>query len=74
MNNEATRFWDEIAPKLRRAKGLHPLSPEEAQAQLDAALDELLSADEIESIVGSVASSREVSSGTPMTDCLGLQT
>ena len=71
MSNEPTRFWNAIAPKLRRANGLHPLSPEEAQAKLDAALGEPFSADEIETIVRSVTSSGVFSGETPMKDCVG---
>ena len=47
----ADEFWERVAPGLRQYMGLGPMTLEEAQAEFDAAEDEPLSDEQIESIV-----------------------
>src|SRR5262245_42695498 len=56
MSDDADRFWDDVAGKLRKVKGLCPLSPEEAEAAFDAAPEIPLTPGEVESIVDAVTS------------------
>jgi hypothetical protein len=64
MNGKADKFWTDAAANLRRAKRLHALTPEEAQAQLDAAQEVPLSEEEIESVIDA-ATSGELTTWTP---------
>lgn len=64
MSGEVDRFWKDAATRLRRAKWLHALAPEEAQAALDAADEVPLSQDEIESVV-EAATSGDLATWTP---------
>jgi hypothetical protein len=56
MSSDADKYWDDIAAKLRSLKGLCPLTPEEAEAEFDAAPEIPLSDEQIRSIVDSVVS------------------
>ena len=56
MSEDADSFWKETAKELRKAKGFLPLSSEEAEEQLRAVREEILSDEEIDSIVGRVTS------------------
>lgn len=67
MSDEADRFWDDVAGKLRKVKGLCPLTPEEAEAAFDAAPEIPLTPDEVESIVDAVTSG-ELASWDPLPD------
>ncbi len=57
MNSEDDKLWDEVASKLRKVKGLCPLTPEDAAAAFDQAPDAPLSEKQLNSIVESVTSS-----------------
>lgn len=48
---DSTKWWDGIAPKLRRALGLAPLTTEEAETELAEAQEVPITDDEIERIV-----------------------
>jgi hypothetical protein len=50
MSNEADKFWDDYSKDLRRKKGYCPLTPEEAQTELDSLPDRPLTRDELEEI------------------------
>ena len=65
MNTDADKFWDDAVGKIRKAKGLCPLTPEEADAAFDAAPEVPMSADEIASIVDAVTSG-ELASWEPL--------
>lgn len=65
MSSDADKFWDEVAGKLRRLKGLCPPTPEEAEAAFDSAPDMPLSEAEIDSIAESVISG-ELTSWDPV--------
>lgn len=54
---EISEFWEEWGPRLRRAKGLHVLTPEEADAELAVAPEVPLREEEIAAIVALVRSS-----------------
>jgi hypothetical protein len=56
MNSDPDKFWNDVAGKLRKAKGLCPLTPTEAEAAFDDAPEVPLSAGEIDAIVESVTS------------------
>lgn len=59
MSNEADNFWDDYAKELRRKTGYCPLTPEEAQKELDSLPDRPLTKreiDEIAELVGTVTS------------------
>lgn len=56
MSSDADKYWHEIAGKLRKKKGLGPLTPSEAEAAFDAAPEIPLSDDQIQSITDSVSS------------------
>lgn len=59
MSNEADKFWEDHLKGLRRRKGLCPLTPEEAQRELDSLQDRPLSKEEheeIDNLVDSVTS------------------
>ena len=55
MNGAADKFWEEIAPELRRYLGLHERSLEEAQKIFDAAEDVPLSKAKMEKIMRSIS-------------------
>ena len=61
MSDDADKFWDQVAGKLRKVKGLCPLSPEEAEAAFHAAPEIPLSPGEVDSIVDAVTSGELVS-------------
>lgn len=65
MNSDADRFWDGAVGKIRKAKGLCPLTPDEADAAFDAAPEAPMSADEIAAIVEAVTSG-ELASWEPI--------
>jgi hypothetical protein len=67
MSSDDDRFWDDVAGKLRKAKGLCPPTPEEAEAAFDEAPEIPLSDDQIDSIVESVTSG-EVTPWDPAPD------
>lgn len=48
MTSDADKYWKSIVGKLRRAQGMCPLTPEEAEAAYDASPDMPLSPEEIE--------------------------
>ncbi len=78
MSSDADKYWHDIAGKLRKKKGLSPLTPQEAEAAFDAAPEIPLSDDHIRSIVESVKSG-ELTTWEPLpnldwTDELDLQT
>ena len=56
MISDDDKFWHDVAGKLRKAKGLCPPSPDEADAAFDEAKEIPLSDDQIKSIVESVTS------------------
>lgn len=56
MSSDADHFWNEIAPKYRKGRGLHRMTPEEADAAFDEAPVVPLSKDEIRKIVEGVTS------------------
>jgi hypothetical protein len=59
MNDE--QYYKELTAKLRKLKGIGPLTPEEADAEYENAPEDSISPDEIRSIVGSVTSGDLVS-------------
>lgn len=65
MKSDADKFWDDNVGKIRKAKGLCPLTPEEADAAFDDAPEVPMSADEIASIVDAVTSG-ELASWEPL--------
>jgi hypothetical protein len=65
MNSDAEKFWDEVSGKLRRFKGLRPLTPKEAEAELRGAPDYPLTPGQIDSIVEAVTSG-ELASWEPL--------
>jgi hypothetical protein len=65
MKSDADRFWDDTVGKIRKAKGLCPLTPEEADAAFDAAPEVPMSADEIAAIVDAITSG-ELASWEPL--------
>jgi hypothetical protein len=68
MSSDDDKFWNELAGKLRKTKGLGPLTPEEAEAAFDDAPPALSSMDQIDSIVEMVTSG-ELTSWEPVSDC-----
>lgn len=50
MSNDADKFWEDYSKDLRRKKGYCPLTPEEAQKELDSLPDRPLTEEEIEEI------------------------
>ena len=52
------KFWDEVSERVRKARGLRPLSPEEAKKAYKEAPEAPLPAGEIEAIVSGVTSGR----------------
>jgi hypothetical protein len=67
MTSDADRFWEEVAKKLRRAKGFSIPTPEEAEAELDAAEEEPLTDEQINGMV-EAAVSGELAAWTPTPD------
>ena len=67
MTSDADEFWDDVARKLRKKKGLCPLTDEEADAAFDDAPEIPPAADAIESIIESVRSG-ELTSWEPYPD------
>lgn len=67
MTSDADRFWQGVAKQLRRAKGFSVPTPEEAEAELDAAEEDPLTDEQIDAMV-ETATSGEVGSYTPMPD------
>ena len=67
MNSDADRFWQGVAKRLRRAKGFSVPTPEEAEAELDAAEEDPLTEEQIDAMV-QAANSGEIQSYTPMPD------
>jgi len=65
MKSDADEFWDDVAGKLRKIKGLCPLTPEEADAAFDDAPEVPMTEDEITSIVDAVTSG-ELASWEPL--------
>jgi hypothetical protein len=53
--NEAEKFWQDRAKKLRRFKGLCPLTPEEAEQSLKKVSPQKASDDEIDSIIKAIS-------------------
>lgn len=51
MTNKHEEYWERVAPRLRRHLGLHRPSMEEAQAAFDAAEEEPLPKEELDSII-----------------------
>ena len=60
VETPADKFWDDAVGKIRKAKGLSPLTPEEADAAFDAAPEVPMSADEIASIADAVTSAQTI--------------
>lgn len=56
MTSDSDKYWKKAAGKLRRAKGLCPMTPEEAEAAFDAAPHIPIPPEDIQSIVQSVTS------------------
>lgn len=56
MKSEADNFWDDAVGKIRKAKGLYPLTSAEADAAFEDAPEVPMSEDEIASIVDAVTS------------------
>jgi hypothetical protein len=56
MSHDPDKRLDEMLAKLRKVKGLGPMTPEEADAAFDAAPAAPLSQDQIRSVVDSVTS------------------
>ncbi|WZP01245.1 hypothetical protein EP7_005674 (plasmid) [Isosphaeraceae bacterium EP7] len=67
MISDADRFWKGVAKQLRRAKGFSIPTPEEAEAELDAAEEEPLTEEEIDAMVRA-ATSGEMGSYAPAPD------
>lgn len=61
MKSDADKFWDDVGSKLRKLKGLCPLTPEEADTAFDDAPEMPMTEDEIASIVDAVTSGELVS-------------
>jgi hypothetical protein len=51
MTDKHEEYWERVAPRLRRHLGLHRPSIEEAQAAFDAAEEESLPKEELDSII-----------------------
>ncbi len=68
MSFDDDKFWNEVAGKLRKRKGLCPLTPEEAEGAFDDAPAAPSSKDQIDSIVEMVTSG-ELTSWEPVSDC-----
>jgi hypothetical protein len=67
MTSDADRCWEEVAQKLRRAKGFSIPTPEEAEAELDAALEQPITDEQISAMV-EAAVSGELADWTPTPD------
>lgn len=67
MTSDADRFWEGVAGKLRRAKGFSIPTPEEAEAELDAAKEEPLTDEQIDAMMRA-AVSEELDTYTPTPD------
>ena len=67
MTSDADRFWDEVADKLRKAKGFCVPAPKDLQIELDAIERDSLTDDEIDAMV-QMAVSGELATWTPMPD------
>lgn len=67
MSQDADKNTDDLLAKLRKLKGIAPMTPEEADAAYDAAPEEPLTGDQIRSIVESVTSG-ELASWEPVPD------
>jgi len=65
MKSDADKFWVDTVGKIRKAKGLCPLTPKEADEAFDDAPEVPMSADEIASIVDAVTSG-ELASWEPL--------
>lgn len=61
MSSDADRFWEDLAGKLRKKKGLCPLTPEEAEKAYDEAPEVPLSPELIESMVEAITSGEALS-------------
>jgi hypothetical protein len=68
MSSDADRFWEDLAGKLRKRKGLCPLTPEEAEQAYAEAPEVPLSPDLIESMVESIVSGEAPPSWEPVSD------
>lgn len=53
------KFWNDVSERVRKAKGLHPLTPQEAEKAYAEAPESRLSQDEIEAIVSGVAAGKK---------------
>jgi hypothetical protein len=60
MSSDADKFWEDVAGKLRKVKGLCPLTPEEAEKAYDEAPEVPLSPELINSMVESITSEEQL--------------
>jgi hypothetical protein len=67
MSQDADKNMDELIAKLRKLKGIGPMTPEEADVAFDEAPEEPMTSDQIRSIVESVTSG-ELASWEPVPD------
>jgi hypothetical protein len=67
MKSDDDKMWERVAGELRRKKGLCPPTPDEAEAQFDAAPAVPLTRDEIRLIIDAVLSGK-VSPPEPVPD------
>jgi hypothetical protein len=68
MSSDADRFWEDLAGKLRKKKGLCPLTPEEAEQAYAEAPEVPLSPDLIESMVESIVAGEDPPPWEPVSD------
>jgi hypothetical protein len=61
MSSDADKFWEDVAGKLRKKKGLCPLTPEEAERAYNEAPEIPLSPELINSMVESITSGKQAS-------------
>ena len=59
MTSDADRFWEGVAKKLRRAKGFSIPTPEEAEAELNAAKEEPLTDEQIDAMMRAAISEED---------------